>query len=56
MNRGVMVTRGDPDEKELEISARYVCNLLRSVDEAVVIYSYCLSFAEASVPIVKMTQ
>ena len=23
MNRGVMVTRGDPDEKELELSARY---------------------------------
>ena len=23
MNRGVMVTRGDPDENELELSARY---------------------------------
>ena len=23
MNRGVMVTRGDPDEDELELSARY---------------------------------
>ena len=23
MNRGVMVTRGDPDETELELSARY---------------------------------
>ena len=24
MNRGVMVTRGDPDETELETSARYI--------------------------------
>ena len=24
MNRGVMVTRGDPDENELELSARYM--------------------------------
>ena len=24
MNRGVMVTRGDPDEDELELSARYM--------------------------------
>ena len=24
MNRGVMVTRGDPEKKELELSARYI--------------------------------
>ena len=28
MNRGVMVTRGDPDEKELELSARYKESLI----------------------------
>ena len=26
MNRGVMVTRGDPDVKELELSARGICS------------------------------
>lgn len=26
MNRGVMVTRGDPTEKELELSARGICS------------------------------
>ena len=26
MNRGVMVTRGDPSEKELELSARGICS------------------------------
>lgn len=26
MNRGVMVTRGDPTERELELSARGICS------------------------------
>ena len=26
MNRGVMVTRGDPDTKELQLSARGICS------------------------------
>ena len=26
MNRGVMVTRGDPDAKELRLSARGICS------------------------------
>ena len=26
MNRGVMVTRGDPDVQELELSARGICS------------------------------
>ena len=26
MNRGVMVTRSDPDEEELELSARGICS------------------------------
>ena len=26
MNRGVMVTRGDPDVEELELSARGICS------------------------------
>ena len=26
MNRGVMVTRGDPDIKELQLSARGICS------------------------------
>ena len=26
MNRGVMVTRGDPSENELELSARGICS------------------------------
>ena len=55
MNRGVMVTRGDPDEKELEISARYFtwfCCLNRGG-----YLSTCyFPFAEASVLITKMTQ
>ena len=26
MNRGVMVTRGDPDTEELQLSARWICS------------------------------
>ena len=30
MNRGVMVTRGDPDIDELELSARGICTVIES--------------------------
>ena len=33
MNRGIMVTRSDPDEEELELSARGICSFQESNDQ-----------------------
>jgi len=35
MNRGVMVTRGEPNKEELILSAKYVCKVLNTCIVAV---------------------
>ena len=47
MNRGVMVMRGDPDKKELELSASGICSNMADDPVRMMLQTYFRPLAEA---------
>ena len=47
MNRGVVVTRGDPDTKELQLSAQGICSNIMEDDVKKMLEPYFEPLAEA---------